>query len=68
MRPVLIVASVLAVTCLGSDAWAPGLYLYELGTPDVGLASAGYTTRAGDAGTYQNRYANFIALNGNWEF
>ena len=28
---------------------AAGFYLYEIGTPSVGLASAGYTTRAGDA-------------------
>ena len=43
MRTILIVAFVLAVTCLGSNAWAAGFYLYEVGTPDVGLASAGYT-------------------------
>ena len=30
---------------------AAGFYLYEIGTPSVGLASAGYTTRAGDAET-----------------
>ena len=30
---------------------AAGFYLYEIGTPSVGLASAGYTTRAGAAET-----------------
>ena len=27
-------------------ALAGGLYLYEIGTPDVGLAAAGYAARA----------------------
>lgn len=34
-----------------SYANAGGLILYELGTPDVGLASAGWAARADDAGT-----------------
>jgi long-chain fatty acid transport protein len=35
--------------------FAGGLSLYEIGTPDVGLASAGYSTRAQDASTlYKN--------------
>ena len=33
------------------STYAGGLYLYELGTPDVGAASAGWTARAQDAGT-----------------
>jgi len=33
------------------SAHAGGLYLYELGTPDVGLAAAGYAARAQDAST-----------------
>ncbi len=32
-------------------AYAGGLYLYELATPDVGLAAAGYAARAQDAST-----------------
>lgn len=32
-------------------AQAGGLYLYEVGTPDVGLAAAGYAARAQDAST-----------------
>jgi long-chain fatty acid transport protein len=31
--------------------WAGGFFLYEVGTPDVGLASAGYAARAQDAST-----------------
>jgi len=65
VRTVLSVAVVLAVTCLGSTAWAAGFYLYELGTPDVGLASAGYTTRAGDAGTLFTNPAGMTRLEGN---
>ena len=30
---------------------AGGISLYEIGTPDVGLASAGYAARAQDAST-----------------
>ncbi len=33
------------------SAYASGAILYELGTPDVGLASAGYAARAQDAST-----------------
>ena len=36
---------------LVSVADAGGLYLYEVGTPDVGLAGAGYAARADDAAT-----------------
>jgi long-chain fatty acid transport protein len=35
----------------GVPAKAAGLWLYELGTPDVGTASAGMASRAGDAAT-----------------
>ena len=41
---------VLAVL-LPSFAWAGGLALYELGTPDVGTAAAGWSARAQDAST-----------------
>lgn len=36
---------------LAAPAMAGGLYLYEVGTPDVGLAAAGYAARAQDAST-----------------
>jgi len=35
----------------GAPAFAGGLYLYEIGSPDVGLAAAGYAARAQDAST-----------------
>ena len=65
MRTIVAAAFVLAVACLGGQAWAAGFYLYELGTPDVGLASAGYTTRAGDAGTLFTNPAGMTRLEGN---
>jgi long-chain fatty acid transport protein len=34
-----------------TPAWAGGLALYELGTPDVGTAAAGWSARAQDAST-----------------
>jgi long-chain fatty acid transport protein len=39
----------LLVTAVTVDAG--GLYLYEVGSPDVGLAAAGYAARASDAST-----------------
>jgi long-subunit fatty acid transport protein len=38
---VCVIASALYVTLIASSAWAAGLYLYELGTPDLGTAQAG---------------------------
>lgn len=65
MRAALTVALAAVFACLGSNAWAAGFYLYEFGTPDVGLASAGYTTRAGDAGTLFTNPAGMTRLEGN---
>jgi long-chain fatty acid transport protein len=44
----MLLACVLAAA---TPAWSGGLYLYELGSPDVGLAAAGYAARAQDAAT-----------------
>ena len=56
----------LAVTALllasPTASRAAGLYLYEIGTPSVGLASAGYTTRAGDAETLFTNPAGMALL------
>jgi long-chain fatty acid transport protein len=40
-----------AALLAAANAYAGGLILYEIGTPDVGLASAGWAARADDAGT-----------------
>lgn len=45
-------------------AWAGGLGLYEVGTADVGLASAGYSARAQDAATAFTNPAGMTRLNG----
>ena len=39
------------LTCWPAAPHAGGLYLYEVGSPDVGLAGAGYAARAEDAAT-----------------
>ena len=38
-----------SLLCLSTEAG--GIQLYEIGTPDVGLASAGWAARAQDAST-----------------
>jgi len=44
--------SIFLVTVLaGGSAWAGGISLYEFGSPDVGLAAAGFAARAQDAST-----------------
>ncbi|MEN6373908.1 MAG: OmpP1/FadL family transporter [Smithella sp.] len=42
---------VIIVTLACGSAWAGGIMLYQIGTPDVGLAAAGYAARAQDAST-----------------
>jgi hypothetical protein len=42
-------AGILLASLIASPAQAGGLYLYELGTPDVGTAAAGWAARAQDA-------------------
>ncbi len=44
-------------------AQAGGLYLYEIGTPDVGLAAAGYAARAQDASTAFTNPAGMTRIN-----
>jgi len=41
----------LAAVFAGGPAWAGGIMLYQFGSPDVGLAAAGYAARAQDAST-----------------
>jgi long-chain fatty acid transport protein len=45
------VAFFMAIGVCSAPAWAGGLASYEFGTPDVGLASAGWAARAQDAST-----------------
>lgn len=48
-----------------TSARAGGLLLYEVGTADVGLASAGYVARAQDAATVFTNPAGMTRLEGN---
>ncbi|HVM51009.1 MAG TPA: outer membrane protein transport protein [Candidatus Acidoferrum sp.] len=47
----LLVTTLLISTLAPAAARAGGIELYEIGTPDIGLASAGYAARAEDAST-----------------
>ena len=55
-------AAMAALTIGNADAG--GLLLYEIGTADVGLASAGYTARAQDAATVFTNPAGMTRLEG----
>jgi long-chain fatty acid transport protein len=48
-----------------NSASAGGISLYEVGTPDVGLAAAGYSARAQDAATVLTNPAGMVRLSGN---
>ena len=59
-RPVLVAA--LGALC--APALAGGIILYEVGSADVGLASAGYGARAQDASTVLTNPAGLTRLDG----
>ena len=48
---VVITGIIIGLTGVAHDAEAGGIILYELGTPGVGRASAGWAARAGDPAT-----------------
>jgi long-chain fatty acid transport protein len=54
----------LTITLLNASAQAAGLWLYEMGTPDVGTASAGMVSRAQDAATAFANPAGMTQLQG----
>ena len=53
---------ILLAFLITSSARAGGLYLYELGTPDVGAAAAGWAARAQDAATVFTNPAGMTRL------
>lgn len=55
-------AIIVAAGWPASGAWAGGLFLYEVGSPDVGLAAAGYAARAQDASTLLTNPAGMTRL------
>ncbi|MGB3211421.1 MAG: outer membrane protein transport protein [Desulforhopalus sp.] len=58
--------SLIGLLCVGltSQAHGGGLYLYELGTEDLGLAGAGSAARAQDASTVATNPAGMTHLDG----
>lgn len=56
-----VLAGCVLMTC---TAQAGGIILYEIGTPDAGLASAGYAARADDASTLFKNPAGMSRLDG----
>jgi long-chain fatty acid transport protein len=61
IKPLLTGAALVA---LASSALAGGIQLYEISTPDIGLASAGYAARAQDASTLFKNPAGMSRLKG----
>jgi len=57
-----VLLSLLGVAC---QSQAGGLYLYEIGTEDLGLANAGSAARAQDASIIVNNPAGMTRLEGN---
>src|SRR5512137_131192 len=60
----LIFAALACSATLGTSARAGGIFLYEIGTPDLGLASAGYASRVQDASTVFRNPAGMGFLEG----
>jgi len=60
----IVAAAVAATGLVSGNALAGGLLLYEVGTADVGLASAGYSARAQDAATVFTNPAGMTRLDG----
>jgi long-chain fatty acid transport protein len=50
------------ILVFGAEVGAGGLYLYEVGSPDVGMAGAGYAARAEDAATVFTNPAGMTRL------
>jgi long-chain fatty acid transport protein len=58
----LLIITALIVLAFSTPAWSGGLALYELGTPDVGTAAAGWSARAQDASTALTNPAGMTRL------
>ena len=64
LKPTLTLCILALATFTPLAANAGGIELYEIGTPDVGLASAGYAARAQDASTLFKNPAGMSLLQG----
>jgi len=63
-RRLMRAAALAALGSVCTPAFAGGIMLYEVGTADVGLASAGYGARAQDASTVLTNPAGMTRLDG----
>jgi len=57
--------ALVTIAFIATEVRAGGILLYEVGTADVGLASAGYAARAQDAATVFTNPAGMTRLSGN---
>lgn len=66
LRPIVLRAAIaLSFGIFAStQAIAGGIFLYEVGTEDMGLAAAGYAARAQDAATVLTNPAGMVRLEG----
>lgn len=64
LRQTLLTTALTSALLTPGAATAGGILLYEVGTPDVGLASAGYNARAQDASTVFTNPAGMTRLEG----
>ena len=64
LKHVIVGLLLAGLTTLPSSVHGGGIELYEIATPDVGLASAGYAARAEDASTVFKNPAGMSQLQG----
>jgi long-chain fatty acid transport protein len=64
IRPLRQLLALVALAALPARTLAGGITLYEVGSPDVGLAAAGYGARAQDASTVLSNPAGMARLGG----
>jgi long-chain fatty acid transport protein len=66
MKIRLLIIITLFITLFGANlasrAWAGGIWLYEMGTPDLGTAGAGMAALASDASTAGRNPAGMTRL------
>ena len=63
-RRVIVTLSLAGAALLPATTSAAGFLLYEVGTPEIGLASAGYAARAGSPSTLLTNPAGMTSLQG----
>lgn len=64
MRYIKTASLIFFASLVGSNVYGGGILLYETGTPEVGLAAAGWAARAQDAATVATNPAGMTRLEG----